>query len=54
MTENEFEAKLYALSPKNRKIIFDLIGSLPAQKSQHQQFCDPAAKEQRNEHRITL
>ena len=50
LSENEFEAKLYALSPENRKIILDRIDSFREPVSFRQSSSDSQAKEPNNEH----
>lgn len=49
LSENEFEAKLYALSPQNRKIILDRIDSFREPVSFRQSSSDSQAKEPNNE-----
>lgn len=54
LSENEFEAKLYALSPENRKIILDLIDSFQEPASIRQSSSDSREKEQNSERKATL
>ena len=54
LSENEFEAKLYALSPENRKIILDRIVSFPMPSSYRQSPSAVPEKEQYNEHKTKI
>ena len=54
LSENEFEAKLYALSPENRKIILDRIDSFPMPSSYRQSPSAVPEKEQYNEHKTKI